>query len=100
MSVAPWVVSSPRRLDAEVTFRPILDLARGVAAGYQTVGSAEGIGGRPPVGPDAGTVMAAALAAGGRVVDDSNAPEWWTLADPEGNEVDLAPWRDDSEWSA
>ena len=44
--------------------------------------------------------LAAALAAGGRVVDDANAPEWWTLADPEGNEVDLAPWRDDSEWSA
>jgi 4a-hydroxytetrahydrobiopterin dehydratase len=44
--------------------------------------------------------LAAALAAGGRVVDGSNAPEWWTLADPEGNEVDLAPWRDDSEWSA
>lgn len=42
----------------------------------------------------------AALAAGGRLVNDENAPEWWTLADPEGNEVDLAPWRDDSEWSA
>ena len=44
--------------------------------------------------------LAAALAAGGRVVNAENAPEWWTLADPEGNEVDLAPWRDDSEWSA
>ncbi|NQX33597.1 VOC family protein [Herbiconiux sp. VKM Ac-2851] len=43
--------------------------------------------------------LAAALAAGGRVVNDENAPEWWTLADPEGNEVDLAPWRDDSPWS-
>ena len=42
----------------------------------------------------------AALAAGGRIVNGENAPEWWTLADPEGNEVDLAPWRDDSEWSA
>ena len=40
--------------------------------------------------------LAAALAAGGRVVNDANAPDWWTLADPEGNEVDLAPWRDDS----
>ena len=29
---------------------------------------------------------------GGRVVSDANAPEWWTLADPEGNEVDLAIW--------
>lgn len=32
----------------------------------------------------------AALAAGGRVVDDAHAPAWWTLADPEGNEVDIA----------
>ncbi|AYG04816.1 VOC family protein [Gryllotalpicola protaetiae] len=35
----------------------------------------------------------AALAAGGTVVLD-NGPEWWTLADPEGNEVDVAPWPD------
>ncbi|MCL2515121.1 MAG: 4a-hydroxytetrahydrobiopterin dehydratase [Microbacteriaceae bacterium] len=35
----------------------------------------------------------AALAAGGRVVRD-NGPNWWTLADPEGNEVDVAPWID------
>ena len=27
---------------------------------------------------------------GGRVVYDAEAPEWWTLADPEGNEVDIA----------
>ncbi|PPF33583.1 VOC family protein [Pseudoclavibacter sp. AY1H1] len=42
--------------------------------------------------------VAAALAAGGRIVDETNAPEHWTLADPEGNEVDVAPWRDDSPW--
>jgi 4a-hydroxytetrahydrobiopterin dehydratase len=36
----------------------------------------------------------AGLTAGGRVVDDANVPEWWTLADPEGNEVDVAPWPD------
>ncbi len=36
--------------------------------------------------------IAAALAAGGRMVDDSHAPHWWTLADAEGNEVDLAIW--------
>jgi 4a-hydroxytetrahydrobiopterin dehydratase len=38
--------------------------------------------------------ISAALAAGGRVVAD-RAPDWWTLADPEGNEVDevdLAIW--------
>jgi 4a-hydroxytetrahydrobiopterin dehydratase len=44
--------------------------------------------------------IAAALAAGGRVVNDADAPDWWTLADPEGNEVDVAPWRDDSAWKA
>jgi hypothetical protein len=32
----------------------------------------------------------AALAAGGRIVYDDEAPEWWTLADPEGNEADIA----------
>ena len=34
----------------------------------------------------------AALAVGGRIVSDAHAPEWWTLADPEGNEADLAIW--------
>ena len=32
----------------------------------------------------------AAVAAGGRIASDAHAPEWWTLADPEGNEVDVA----------
>lgn len=32
----------------------------------------------------------AALAAGGRIVHDENAPSWWTLADPAGNEADVA----------
>ena len=36
--------------------------------------------------------VAAALAAGGTLVNDRFAPMWWTLADPEGNEVDLATW--------
>jgi 4a-hydroxytetrahydrobiopterin dehydratase len=36
----------------------------------------------------------AAVAAGGRIVNATHAPEWWTLADPEGNEVDVAPWPD------
>ena len=40
------------------------------------------------------TRVAAALAAGGHLVSDANAPEWWTLADAEGNEVDVAPWPD------
>jgi 4a-hydroxytetrahydrobiopterin dehydratase len=34
--------------------------------------------------------IAAALAAGGHMVNDTRAPDWWTLADAEGNEVDLA----------
>ncbi|HEX2088793.1 MAG TPA: VOC family protein [Actinomycetota bacterium] len=34
--------------------------------------------------------VAAAIAAGGHLVGDEHAPEWWTLADAEGNEVDVA----------
>jgi 4a-hydroxytetrahydrobiopterin dehydratase len=34
--------------------------------------------------------VAAALAAAGRLLSDEHAPEWWTLADAEGNEVDVA----------
>jgi 4a-hydroxytetrahydrobiopterin dehydratase len=34
--------------------------------------------------------VAAALAAGGRVVRDQYAPAWWTLADSAGNEADVA----------
>jgi 4a-hydroxytetrahydrobiopterin dehydratase len=40
----------------------------------------------------AGARVAAALAAGGRLVSDRFAPGWWTLADAEGNEVDVATW--------
>lgn len=36
--------------------------------------------------------VAAGVAAGGRVVFDG-APQYWTLADPEGNEVDVATWQ-------
>ena len=34
--------------------------------------------------------VAAAIAAGGRLVSDEHAPSWWTLADAEGNEADVA----------
>jgi 4a-hydroxytetrahydrobiopterin dehydratase len=36
--------------------------------------------------------IAAAIAAGGRLVTDEYAPAWWTLADAEGNEADVATW--------
>jgi 4a-hydroxytetrahydrobiopterin dehydratase len=36
--------------------------------------------------------IAAAIAAGGRLVSDEHAPMWWTLSDPEGNEVDVCTW--------
>ena len=36
--------------------------------------------------------IAAALDAGGRLVSDAHAPAWWTLADAEGNEADVATW--------
>jgi 4a-hydroxytetrahydrobiopterin dehydratase len=36
----------------------------------------------------------AALAAGGRVANDSRAPEWWTLTSPDNHGVDIAAWPD------
>ncbi len=38
--------------------------------------------------------LASALAAGGRIVDDSNAPAHWTLADRAGNRVCICAWPD------
>jgi 4a-hydroxytetrahydrobiopterin dehydratase len=38
--------------------------------------------------------VAAALAADGRIVDDSNAPYYWTLASPENHGVDIAAFPD------
>jgi 4a-hydroxytetrahydrobiopterin dehydratase len=37
--------------------------------------------------------VAAALAAGGRLVTDKNAPAWWVLADAEGNQACVATWQ-------
>ncbi|TFV95378.1 VOC family protein [Leifsonia flava] len=34
----------------------------------------------------------AIVAAGGRIADDSEAPEWWTLADAENHGVDITTW--------
>ena len=42
---------------------------------------------------EANARVAAALAAGGRMVRDQFAPSWWTLADPAGNEIDIATTR-------
>jgi 4a-hydroxytetrahydrobiopterin dehydratase len=36
--------------------------------------------------------ISAALDAGGHLVSDAHAPAWWTLADAEGNEADVATW--------
>ena len=38
--------------------------------------------------------LAAALAAGGRIVDESRAPAAWILADRAGNRVCIAAWPD------
>jgi 4a-hydroxytetrahydrobiopterin dehydratase len=40
--------------------------------------------------------LAAALAAGGRIVDESHAPSHWTLADRAGNRVCICAWPDGS----
>jgi 4a-hydroxytetrahydrobiopterin dehydratase len=45
------------------------------------------------VGPDAAEQRVAdALAAGGRLVTDEFAPDWWVLADAEGNEACVCTW--------
>ena len=44
--------------------------------------------------------VAAALAAGGRIVDDADAPAGWILADRAGNRVCIAAWPDGSTPSA
>ncbi len=41
--------------------------------------------------------LAAAVAAGGVVVDDSHAPAAWILADRSGNKVCIAAWPDGAE---
>jgi 4a-hydroxytetrahydrobiopterin dehydratase len=41
----------------------------------------------------------AALAAGGRIVDESHAPAHWTLADRAGNRVCICAWPDGERWS-
>lgn len=38
--------------------------------------------------------LAAAVSAGGVVVDDSHAPAWWVLADRSGNKVCIVSWPD------
>lgn len=38
--------------------------------------------------------VAAALDAGGRLADASNAPMWWTVASPDNHGVDIAAWPD------
>ena len=38
--------------------------------------------------------VAAALAAGGRLVDDTRAPQWWTIASPDNHGIDIAAWTD------
>ncbi|WP_439593644.1 VOC family protein [Microbacterium sp.] len=38
--------------------------------------------------------VTAVLDAGGRLADDSHAPDWWTLASPENHGVDIAAWGD------
>jgi 4a-hydroxytetrahydrobiopterin dehydratase len=46
---------------------------------------------------EAGPRVHAALAAGGRLVDDSFAPSYWVMADPEGNEACVCTWTDREE---
>lgn len=46
---------------------------------------------------EAGRRVAAAVAAGGRIVEETNAPGGWILADRAGNKVCIAAWPDGAE---
>jgi 4a-hydroxytetrahydrobiopterin dehydratase len=41
--------------------------------------------------------VATALAAGGRLADETHVPEWWTLASPDNHGLDIAAWNDTDE---
>lgn len=71
MPVVPWVVPTPQRIDADVAFSPILDLARGVVAGYQTVAAPVGARRTQDAADDRCSVMTAALAAAGTLPADT-----------------------------
>jgi 4a-hydroxytetrahydrobiopterin dehydratase len=43
---------------------------------------------------EAETWVKAAIAGGGRLVAEAYAPNWWTLADAEGNECDVCTWQE------
>jgi 4a-hydroxytetrahydrobiopterin dehydratase len=43
---------------------------------------------------DARARVEAAVAAGGRIADDSHAPRWWSLASPDNHGIDIAAWPD------
>jgi pterin-4a-carbinolamine dehydratase len=65
-----------------------------LAAGISAIASDLDIAADPAGVQNVEGRIAAAIEAGGRIVYDGHAPLWWTLADPEGNEVDVAPWPD------
>jgi 4a-hydroxytetrahydrobiopterin dehydratase len=44
--------------------------------------------------------VAAVVAAGGQLIDDSHARRFWILADPEGNECCICTWTDRDEWDS
>ena len=89
------------------TFRLLSDLALGIEGNrvrgrhvlregeraFVCITWAEGLAGPRSV-EEAEERMAAALAAGGRLLTDQYARSFWVLADPEGNEVCICTWLD------
>lgn len=70
---------------------------RGPSLSFQRIGTSRLEGNRTHVDvsvphDQAEARVGAVVAAGGRIVSDEHAPAWWTLADPEGNEADVATW--------
>lgn len=78
----------PLRRGPQLAFNPIRGDARGRGRTHFDVSV--------PADQAAARVDAA-RAAGGRLVDDSHAPGWWTLASPDNHGVDIASWGDTHE---
>ena len=74
-------------------------LRRGPSLSFQSIAELPARRGRTHIdvsvpADQAAKRVEAAVAAGGRIVDDTYAPKWWTIASPDNHGVDVAGWAD------
>lgn len=79
------VLVDPLRLDPPVWFQPMDEARPGRGRFHLDVSVPHDV---------AEARVAAALAAGGRLVSDAHARSWWVLADADGNEACVSTWLD------